>query len=281
LVVESEVCSRTMNSDHNDFRRSLAPFGASSIRPSLLADQRDQEDWRRGLGLVLLCLLLSVWVHLVGFISWQYLDKNAADNFVFELQPENPTMELTLVFNEPMEIQSETGMGAARPDSAETPSAASAEEDPAAMTAMASNVPGVNGELVGGEMQTSDTTADPTLVKPEPPIRVEGEAPERKSYYTAIRMAVNSRWIIPPAAKNSYKPGRLTIDFTINSQGGLERWLTIKSTGSEPLDHAGQEAIRSAAPFPPFPDDLNKFSQLDIRMHFDYKAQPLPRPTQP
>lgn len=258
----------------------------SSIRPSLLADQRDQEDWRRGLILVLICVLLSVWIHLTGFIIWQRLDQNAADNFIFELHSENPTMELTLVFNEPvspLEILSETGAGegaVSDSNSAETaPTLSEAEE--AMLTAMAANLPEINGAVAESQPLPLDEKADPTPVNPEPPIRVEGQTPERKSYYTTIRMAVNNRWIIPPAAKNRYRPGRLTVDFTIIPDGNLSRMVVINSTGNTTLDHAGQEAIRAAAPFPPFPEELEKFSQLEIRMHFDYKAQHLTRPTKP
>lgn len=254
----------------------------SSIRPSLLADQRDQEDWRHELGLVLLCLLLSIWVHLTGFIIWQHFDRNAADNFVFELQPENSVMELTLVFNEPvapLEIVSESGAGegAAPAEAGSGQGAPPRPESDDGQTALTAEPPEINGQLAAGEMRTQGEPADPTPVNPEPPIRVEGEAPERKSYYTAIRMAVNNRWIIPPAAKNRFKPGRLTVDFAIGREGALLNWFVIESTGDSILDHAGQEAIRSAAPFPPFPDDLKQFSQLDIRMHFDYKAQNQPR----
>lgn len=258
----------------------------SSIRPSLLADQRDQEGWRRGLILILICVLLSVWIHLTGFIVWQRLDQNAADSFIFELQPDNPTMELTLVFNEPvnpLEILSETGAGeSAAPESASPeagPPLSEAEE--AMLTAMAANPPEINGAVAESQPLPLDEDIDPTPIKPEPPISVEGQAPERKSYYTTIRMAVNNRWIIPPAAKNRFRPGRLTVDFIITRQGKVERLLVIESTGNTILDHAGQEAIRSAAPFPPFPDELQKFSQLEIRMHFDYKAQHLPRPAKP
>lgn len=257
----------------------------SSIRPSLLADQRDQEDWRRGLALILICVLLSVWIHLTGFIIWQRLDQNAADNFIFELQSESAAMELTLVFNEPMEILSETGAEEGvdpGPDSAGAggPTTLSEAEE-AMLTAMTANLPEINGEVAESQPLPLDEETDPTPIKPEPPISVEGQAPERKSYYTTIRMAVNNRWIIPPAAKTRYRPGRLTVDFTILPQGNLARMVVIGSTGSTTLDHAGQEAIRAAAPFPPFPDELKKFSQLEIRMHFDYKAQHLPRPARP
>lgn len=262
----------------------------SSIRHSLLDDRREQEDWRRGLGLMLLCVLISVWIHLTGFFIWERLDQNAADHFVFELQAEHPTMELTLVFNEPvtpLEILSETaetgaGEGAlAGADSAETGGPPLSDAEEAMLTAMAAALPGLNGDLAASQPLPAEELVDPTPVNPEPPISVEGQAPDRKSYYTAIRMAVNKHWIIPPAAKDRYRPGRLTVDFTISPQGEVWLMVVIGSTGNAILDHAGQEAIRSAAPFPPFPDDLKKFSQLEIRMHFDYKAQYLPRLANP
>jgi outer membrane biosynthesis protein TonB len=50
-----------------------------------------------------------------------------------------------------------------------------------------------------------------------------------------------------------------------------------ESTGNAILDHAGLEALRSAAPFPPFPPELAAFSQLDLTMIFDYQARYLRR----
>lgn len=258
----------------------------NSIRYSLLADDRDQKDWRSGLGMILLCFMLSVWFHLVGFIIWQSLDQNVANNFVFELQPESPPLELTLVFNDPLiplDMASETlGAGTSLTNEAEDPTTGEPDSgfsgaDKNLLTAMVDDLPEINREITEKELLPLNELDDPTLINLEPPIRVEGEAPERKSYYMAIRMAVNNRWIIPPAAKTRFRPGRLTVDFTIGRGGELLRWVVVESTGNTILDHAGLEAIRSASPFPPFPDDLTQFSQLDIRMHFDYKAQYLPR----
>lgn len=260
----------------------------NSIRYNLLADDQDQKDWRSGLGIILFCLMLSVWVHLVGFIIWQSLDQNVGDNFVFELQPENPPLELTLVFNEPLtplDMASEIyDAGSSSPYAAEDlaaggPDSGFPDADKDILTAMVAALPEINSEVTESELLPLNELDDPTPINPEPPIRVEGEAPERKSYYMAIRMAVNHLWIMPPAAKTRFRPGRLTVDFTIGRSGELLRWVVIESTGNTNLDHAGLEAIRSAAPFPPFPDDLKQFSQLDIRMHFDYKAQYLPRQT--
>lgn len=260
----------------------------NSIRYSLIADEREQENCRQGLGLILLCLLLSAWFHLAGFIIWQRLDQSVVDNFVFELLPENPTLELTLVFNEPLpplDIAPETlAAGGFSPGGAAdlvpgSPDSGLTKNKESLLTAMVEDLPEINSEITERELLPLNEFDNPIPINPQSPIRVEGEAPERKSYYMAIRMAVNNRWIIPPAAKTRFRPGRLTVDFTIGRGGELLRWVVVESTGNTILDHAGLEAIRSAAPFPSFPDDLNKFSQLDIRMHFDYKAQYLPRQT--
>ncbi|MDR0880933.1 MAG: TonB family protein [Candidatus Adiutrix sp.] len=218
----------------------------SAIRCRLLNDEREPADFQRDLGLVSLCLLLSVFSHLLFFSIWQTLDQTAESLFYFELASEAPPLELELELTLNMD---EAGLQLTAPD--EGPEAPAAGELPA------------------------PSPADPE-VNPDPPISVENEAPAHKSYYTAIRMAVNSRWLIPPAAQSQSRPGRLTVDFTIGRQGALLRWVVIESTGNAVLDHAGQEAIRSAAPFPPFPEALSKFSQLDIRMNFDYIAKVVP-----
>ena len=109
-------------------------------------------------------------------------------------------------------------------------------------------------------------------INPDPPISLEHQAPPFKSYFTTVSRAVNSRWIMPPAAKNQFRPGRLTVLFTIRKDGEMLRLVVQESSGNATLDHAGLEALRSAAPFPSFPPELSHRDQLDIIMHFDYKA---------
>ncbi len=247
----------------------------SAIRYRLLTDERESADYKRGLGLGLLCIMISIWFHLVGFVIWQSLDREAVNDFYFSLQNEAPPLELTLVMNEPIQVEEvEAGPGAAdeAPPVEDADPAVGAETETApeegAMVAEPAEAP---DDLATGEILSAAESAA-AGVDPDPPISVEGEAPERRSYYTAIRRAVNTRWIMPPDARHQFRPGRLTVDFTIGREGTLLRMVVIQSTGNPSLDHAGFEAIRSAAPFPPLPEELQKFSQLDIRMHFDYKA---------
>ncbi|MDR1045058.1 MAG: hypothetical protein LBP33_08075, partial [Candidatus Adiutrix sp.] len=73
----------------------------SSLRYILISDEPQPGDLGRSLGVILLCLLISAWIHLVGFVIWQNLDQGAADGFYFELADQPPVMELNLVMNEP------------------------------------------------------------------------------------------------------------------------------------------------------------------------------------
>ena len=86
-----------------------------------------------------------------------------------------------------------------------------------------------------------------------------------------------ARWLVPPEARVNFHPGRLVVSCTIGRDGALLRFVVEESTGRAVLDHAGLEALRSAAPFPPFPQELAAFSQLDITMIFDYQARYLSR----
>lgn len=99
--------------------------------------------------------------------------------------------------------------------------------------------------------------------------------PALRSYYTQLRGAVARRWILPPGAADAFQPGRLTVDFTLDPEGWLTALVVIASSGSASLDHAGLEALRSAAPFPPFPSELAHLEQLTIRLNFDYQTQGL------
>jgi len=259
----------------------------SVLRYRLVVKEREPGELRRSLWVVLLFMLIAAWIHLFGFIIWQALDREAADAFYFELSGSSaPAIELTLTFNEPESIEAET---------IETEPILVAEEitEPAeeADPELAESIEAISEE--GLNIQPPDLAAaliqsqllPPPIeegevipvVNPDPPITVESRAPELKSYYTTIQRAVNSRWIIPPAARTEFRPGRLIVDFTISREGELLRFVVIEGTGNPILDHAGQEALRAAAPFPPLPEELSKFSQLDIRMIFDYQAKYLPK----
>ncbi len=257
----------------------------STLRFSLISDEREPGDLGRSLGVLFLCLLISVWFHLLGFVAWQHWDRDAVSNFYFELENESPPIELSLVMNQPEEDPAPAApqeleiTGPAETEIPENVAEMSAELKAALEAAQAgtgpvdsSPPPELDEELLNRELlpRVNETEGE---LNPDPPISIENEAPERKSYFTQITRAIMNQWLMPPEAKSQFRPGRFTADVTIARDGTLLRSVVIESTGDAVLDHAAHEAVRSAAPFPAFPPELTKFSQLEIRMNFDYQAR--------
>ena len=226
----------------------------TAIRFSLITE-RESLDLPREVGKLLLCLLAAAWLHLIFFIAWEALLGDGPSPFRLEPPALEAPRELVLTLEAGEEIPAPTM------EPAET-SAASTE---------------------AGEIAIEEETAleiDPALTQlrpeeeaanPSPPVMAEPEAPRFKSYNTTVRAAVNAKWLLPPEARVNFHPGRLVVNFTIGRDGSLLRFVVDESTGNAILDHAGLEALRSAAPFPPFPPELAAFSQLDITMIFNYR----------
>lgn len=277
------------------------------IRYSLLSDETDSGDIKRSLLVAALCLLTSLLVHIVFFTAWQIVDGEASDNFHFVLLGEtSPPIELVLTFGEQSGDDdpggggsSDISIGAPPPGGLFSPNDAWAENSMSGdfwgdlgryglengidglpqgltqdiQTAIPPSI--VDGSLAQAELMPlmpSGTDEAVEEINPDPPISLEHQAPQYKSYYTLVDRAINSRWIIPPEAKEQFRPGRLTALVTIGKDGQLLRLVVQESSGNPTLDHAGLEALRAAAPFPPFPVELSYRDQVDIIIHFNYKA---------
>ena len=50
--------------------------------------------------------------------------------------------------------------------------------------------------------------------------------------------------------------GRIAINYTVTSSGALESLELVRGSGNHEMDNSLLDAIRAAAPFPPFPDDV-------------------------
>ncbi|WP_041286211.1 TonB family protein [Desulfomonile tiedjei] len=87
-------------------------------------------------------------------------------------------------------------------------------------------------------------------------------------YTLLTRDAIQRAWTaplnleIPTALK-----GRMRITYSVDRDGSLQSVEMIQSSGNKKLDRSLIAAIRSAAPFPPFPDDLRADNVL-IRANF-------------
>jgi TonB family protein len=103
-------------------------------------------------------------------------------------------------------------------------------------------------------------------------INVEESAPSAKSYDIAIRTAVARLWILPPEARNNFRPARFTASMTLDPLGQIILIMVEESSGNSILDHAAMEALRGAAPYEPFPANLSHLDRMTFRIHFDYKA---------
>jgi TonB family protein len=107
---------------------------------------------------------------------------------------------------------------------------------------------------------------------PENTINLEEQAPLTKSYDISIRTAVARHWILPPDAKTNFQPARFTASMTLDPMGQIVLIMVEGSSGNPVLDYAAMEALRGAAPYEPFPENLRHLDQMTFTIHFDYKA---------
>ena len=91
-------------------------------------------------------------------------------------------------------------------------------------------------------------------------------------YARAIKERILSRWKYPPEAKNNLIEGKLLIVFSLGRQGEMKEILIAESSGYGILDTEAMRAIRSAAPFPSFPNHVT-VSRLNIKASFDYRIK--------
>jgi TonB family protein len=89
------------------------------------------------------------------------------------------------------------------------------------------------------------------------------------TYAQAIKERIAGQWKYPQEARKKKLEGRLVALFSLNKEGTLTRLDITKSSGHEVLDREAERAVRSAAPFPPFPSTVT-VSRLNINVSFDY-----------
>jgi TonB family protein len=121
--------------------------------------------------------------------------------------------------------------------------------------------------------------ADLAKIKPEektPPEETEetislDTKDERYSSYAAlIKGALAKHWDYPLQARNNLIEGRLLVLFSLARSGHLKEIKVLTPSGFNILDSEAIRAIRSAAPFPPFPESV-KVTKLNVMANFDYR----------
>jgi TonB family protein len=123
---------------------------------------------------------------------------------------------------------------------------------------------------------------DTDIAKPEDPAASKTSSEETQdtisldtddkryvTYAQAVKERIAGQWKYPQEAKKKKLEGRLVALFSLNREGALTRLDITQSSGHEVLDHEAERAVRSAAPFPPFPSTVT-VGRLNINVSFDY-----------
>jgi protein TonB len=89
------------------------------------------------------------------------------------------------------------------------------------------------------------------------------------SYLMHLKTKIQGVWTYPPAAARSGIGGTLTVEFSIAKTGELLEVNLLDSSGHTILDENAMRAIKTAAPYFPFPERM-KAQRLRVRANFVY-----------
>jgi TonB family protein len=92
------------------------------------------------------------------------------------------------------------------------------------------------------------------------------------SYAKVIKARLMQHWKYPREAWENLIEGKVLVVFSLNRQGYLKEIKIIKPSGYDILNKEAERAIRSAAPFPPFPGSVT-VARLNINADFAYKLK--------
>jgi protein TonB len=225
--------------------------------------------YRLSNGTLILCLALAAWVHLGFFTLWEKLDLNPLGV---------NTIDIELLSPQPLEIVLELE-GIPDPivsaPQGEALEEGDSEPEPYLPPEVDNNTSDVKSFPLNRSTALSPAEPSQPIAQnqgPDNTINVEETAPTAKSYDITIRTAVARHWILPPEARNNFRPARFTASMTLDPTGQIILIMVEESSGNPVLDHAAMEALRGAAPYEPFPPQLASLNQMTFRIHFDYRA---------
>ncbi len=88
-------------------------------------------------------------------------------------------------------------------------------------------------------------------------------------YLLHVKESVDRQWSYPDDAFTRGDVGTTVVEFSIAQEGSLAACLAVVSSGHESLDTESLRAVRSAAPFSPFPKEFG-LARLNIVAKFRY-----------
>ena len=90
------------------------------------------------------------------------------------------------------------------------------------------------------------------------------------SYTRIIKKRLSLYWGYPRKAKEQLMEGKSHVVFSLSRDGRLMNVSVTGSSGYEILDQEGVDAVKRAAPFPPFPESVT-VGKLNINVIFYYR----------
>ena len=108
------------------------------------------------------------------------------------------------------------------------------------------------------------------------PVSLDTKEAKYASYFARIKHQIERVWIYPLTAAQKGISGDLSLTFRISKDGNLMGVRLVEQSGHEILDVAALKAVKEAAPFYPFPKNIQR-DKLTILANFVYT--PLLAPT--
>ncbi|MBN2283914.1 MAG: energy transducer TonB [Deltaproteobacteria bacterium] len=101
-------------------------------------------------------------------------------------------------------------------------------------------------------------------------IDINSTDPRFSSYLARIRYRIECTWNYPYLACALKQEGSNVVRFSITSRGILVDPIVVESSGYDFLDRESLRTVMTAAPFPPFPEDITT-PRLNILARFTYE----------
>lgn len=118
----------------------------------------------------------------------------------------------------------------------------------------------------------SQIGSEPPVKSKEATISLDTKDSTYHPYTKVIKDRIRKHWVYPPSARQNLIQGRLLIVFRLDRGGNLIDCTIAYPSGHKILDSHALNAIRSAAPFPSFPENI-RVEFLNIRASFAYKLR--------
>ena len=106
--------------------------------------------------------------------------------------------------------------------------------------------------------------------KTEDTISLDTKDERYLSYATAVKKRLMLHWSYPKEAWENLIEGTVLVIFSLHRDGNLKEIKLLKPSMSHILNKEAVRAIRSAAPFPPFPGSVSVV-KLNIKANFAYR----------